>query len=429
MSPVKAILTVVRWLLRSPRYLVHLVTVGTARSLLARVTTSAAPEPGPRQILADVSVISRNDAGTGIQRVVRELLRNLIAHPPPGYVVRPVYATHWRRFRYADQYETALMGAKPEDAPTGKVVVRAGDIFLGMDLAARTLPLYPFTLARWKAAGVRFYFIVYDLLPVLHPEWFTPQAVRAYREWIRTVAIFADGATCISQSVAGELKQWLTDAYGKKVSDSVQASWFHLSGDISSDTPASHASDDETAALLKRIAPRPSILTVGTIEPRKGYQQVLSAFEKLWAERRDVNLIIVGKIGWKVEELLKKIRNHPETGNRLIWLDDAGDEMLSILYRVVDGLLVASEGEGFGLPIVEAASFGKPILVRDLPVFREIAGENARYFSGTTAEELAAEIGAWLDMIYRGQVPQSIGISRFTWNESALQLSRCLDLN
>src|SRR5882672_1477236 len=204
MSVTKVILVGIRWLLHSPRFATRLVTVEKARAILSnlsRNTPARDASVGPRQILADVSVISRNDAGTGIQRVVRELLRQMIANPPSGYVVRPVYATHWRGFRYADQYYAALGGKEPDVANTAKVVVRAGDIFIGMDLAARTLPLYPFSLARWKASGVRFFFIVYDLLPVLHPEWFTSSAVNAYRDWMRTVAIYADGAVCISRSV------------------------------------------------------------------------------------------------------------------------------------------------------------------------------------------------------------------------------------
>ncbi len=421
MSAGKLILTGVRWLLHTPRYLTRLVTVGTARALLSRAKAAAAPGPGPRQILADVSVISRNDAGTGIQRVVRELLRQLIAHPPPGYVVRPVYATHWRRFRYADRYEALLMEQRPADAPTGKVVVRAGDIFLGMDLAARTLPLYPFTLARWKSAGVRFYFLVYDLLPVLHPEWFTPQAVRAYQDWMRTVAILADGAVCISRSVADELKQWLSDAYGRAVSDSISATWFHLSGDISSN--ADQGRQAGVDALLENAKKRLSILMVGTIEPRKGYAQALSAFEQLWKDGRDVNLFIVGRVGWKTGDLILRLREHPETGKRLIWVGNASDEILCAMYGAADGLLMASEGEGFGLPIAEAARYGMPVLARDLPVLREIAGAGALYFSGLAPEQLALAILEWMELIQRKLAPTSNNRHLSTWKEAAQQLT------
>jgi glycosyltransferase involved in cell wall biosynthesis len=429
MSVTKIILTGIRWLLHSPRFVTRLVTVETARAVLARlsVPTSALEAPtGPRQILADVSVISRGDAGTGIQRVVRELLQQLIAHPPPGYVVRPVYATHWHGFRHASQYHATLLGRAPDSLATGAVDVRAGDIFLGMDLAARTLPLYPLSLARWKISGVKFFFLVYDLLPVLHPEWFTSSAVNAYREWIRTVATFADGAVCISKSVSDELKQWLTDTYGKAVAESISATWFHLSGAISTMKPGRNLSERNPAELLKRISRRPSILMVGTIEPRKGYEQVLAAFEALWRDGVDVNLVIVGRPGWKVDELIQKMRGHPEAGSRLIWFDDADDELLRDLYGTADGLLMASEGEGFGLPMAEAALFRKPVLCRDLPVFRETAENQATFFSDRTGTGLAASISSWLELIRKRQAPTMVSVGHLTWQDSARDLTRNL---
>ena len=425
MSVLKVILAGVLWLRGSPRFIARLVTVKAARVLLSKLAPAVAPAPGPRQLLTDVSVIARCDAGTGIQRVVRELLQQLIAHPPPGYIVRPVYATLWRGYRYANQYYSTLMEREPDIATTGRVVVRAGDIFLGMDLAAHTLSRYPILLGRWKASGVRFFFIVYDLLPALRPDWFTASAVRAYSNWIRTVAIFADGAICISRSVADQLKQWLTVTYGKTVSESISATWFRLSGEIST-TASSRDSSEKIRDLLKRLGKRPSILMVGTVEPRKNYTQALSAFERLWREGRDVNLVIVGGAGWKVEELILRLRGHPEAGNRLFWFKDATDEMLCALYGAADGLLMASEGEGFGLPIAEAARHGKPILARDIPVFREVAGTHAQYFAGDTPDKFAKEISSWLDLVRTGRAPTSRGIEQLGWRDSAQQLIHCI---
>lgn len=421
----RAVLATRRGLLLGSLCFSRLLTVRVARAVLSKLSLDVDPEPsGPRQLLADVSVISQSDAGTGIQRVVRELLRELIANPPPGYEVRPVYATRWHRYQYAEHYRSALQGKDTGAGPTGPVHVQAGDVFLGMDLAAGTLPRYHVQLGRWKASGVRFFFLVYDLLPVLHPEWFTPQLVKAYRDWIRTVAIFADGVVCISRSVSDQLKQWLADMYGNRVSLSISVMWFYLSGDISSGIPSRQPT--KLDHLLARVSKRPAILMVGTIEPRKGYAQALSAFEVLWREKREVNLAIVGGAGWKVDALVHRLRNHPEVGNRLHWFEQASDEMLNVLYGAVDGLLLASEGEGFGLPIVEAARYGKPILARDVPVFREIAGNHIRYFDGGTPAELATELSVWLDSIKDGSVIKSEGIKRLSWEESARQLLNCL---
>ncbi|TGV48416.1 glycosyltransferase, partial [Mesorhizobium sp. M2D.F.Ca.ET.160.01.1.1] len=64
-------------------------------------------------------------------------------------------------------------------------------------------------------------------------------------------------------------------------------------------------------------AARPRFLMVGTLEPRKGHRVALEAFEALWAEGADAELVIVGKIGWGISHLAHRIRNHAEFGKRL----------------------------------------------------------------------------------------------------------------
>lgn len=80
---------------------------------------------------------------------------------------------------------------------------------------------------------------------------------------------------------------------------------------------------------------------VGTIEPRKGYTQALSAFEKLWQEGLQVNLVIVGKQGWMVEQFIERLRIHPELNRRLFWLKGASDEVLLRLYGSCTAFLAA----------------------------------------------------------------------------------------
>ncbi len=159
---------------------------------------------------------------------------------------------------------------------------------------------------------------------------------------------------------------------------------------------------------------------VGTIEPRKGHRQALAAMELLWTDKVDANLVIVGKQGWNTDDLAKRIREHPEYNKRLFWLPGISDEMLEQVYRCTSALLAASEGEGFGLPLIEAAQHGLPIIARDIPVFREVAGENAYYFCGDDPLVLANALQSWLSL--GDAVPASTGIRRLTWRESSRQL-------
>lgn len=89
---------------------------------------------------------------------------------------------------------------------------------------------------------------------------------------------------------------------------------------------------------------------------------------------------------------------------------------------------MASEGEGFGLAVVEGARHGKPLILRDIPVFREIAEDHAFYFDGFEPESLAISIEMWLQSYTTGTAPSSEGIKCLTWGESAKMLLQALPL-
>jgi glycosyltransferase involved in cell wall biosynthesis len=79
---------------------------------------------------------------------------------------------------------------------------------------------------------------------------------------------------------------------------------------------------------------------------------------------------------------------------RLCWLSDASDEMLGALYRQCRGMVVASYAEGFGLPLEEAGRLGKPILARDLSVYRE-TGRSGNLTTFGHDRDLADAIREW----------------------------------
>ena len=135
-------------------------------------------------------------------------------------------------------------------------------------------------------------------------------------------------------------------------------------------------------------------LYVGTIEPRKGVSQLLDAADILWSDQ-DVVFVLVGKGGWKVDQLILRIRQHAELGKRLFWFEGVSDELLGRLYGRATAVVMPTEGEGFGLPLVEAARHGTPIIARDLKVLREVAdqrGVAAGVGKGDKGSELHYEI-------------------------------------
>jgi glycosyltransferase involved in cell wall biosynthesis len=161
---------------------------------------------------------------------------------------------------------------------------------------------------------------------------------------------------------------------------------------------------------------------VSTLEPRKGHAQTLRAFEKLWAEGHEVFLVLVGKKGWKVDELVLSIEEHPMLNQYLFWLQGVSDEYLTQIYQNSTCLIAASEGEGFGLPLIEAAHHKIPIIARDLPVFKEVAQNHAFYFSTRKSENLAQAIKDWLKLYDANSHPKSDTMPWLNWGQSAKQL-------
>jgi hypothetical protein len=171
---------------------------------------------------------------------------------------------------------------------------------------------------------------------------------------------------------------------------------------------------------------------VGTIEPRKGYLQTLHAFDALWAQGVDVNLVIVGKEGWKplpddqrrdIPQTVQALRNHAELGKRLFWLEGISDEYLEQVYAHAACLIAASYDEGFGLPLIEAARHGVPLLVRDIPIFREVTDGHAHYFADSRDPQvIATAVQEWLALFEKGEHPRSDAMPHQTWKDSARQV-------
>jgi glycosyltransferase involved in cell wall biosynthesis len=378
---------------------------------------------GLRQLLVDVSEVSLRDAGTGIQRVAKNILIELIRKPPAGFRVEPVMDDGSGTLRYTRAFAARIMGIPDLGLPEDLVDTRAGDIFVGLDLVSHLIEGRTALNRSLLLRGIRSYFVVYDLLPLIQPDWFVP--FHHFRIWVEQIATHCEGLLCISRSVADQLFDWLPNLDVQR-STPLRIGHFHLGADIGNPSP--HADAEEPGAEVTRVlrGRHPVFLTVGTVEPRKGHAQALAAFEQLWSEGCEAELVIIGKQGWKVEKLVERISSHPQLGKRLHWFARASDADLNALYNGCTALLAVSLDEGFGLPLIEAAKHGQPILARDIPVFHEIAGEHATYFSGTGGRDLADALRLWMRRHAEGKTPSTAGMPWLTWEQSAARFTEVI---
>ena len=375
--------------------------------------------PMQRQLLVDISELCQRDAKSGIQRVVRSVLHVLLARPPEGFRVEPVYATAEQGYRYARCFTARFLELRRTDLDDAPVFALPGDVFWGVDLQSHIVPLREKELRLFRLRGVKVVFTVYDLLPIFFPETFGSGATEGHSRWLRTLTSVSDGLIAISEAVNVQLKRWLA-LYGPRQAHAVKLGWAHLGADVvehGADKPASNTTVEQSRILVS-ISRHPAFLMVGTLEPRKAQSQALAAFDLLWSQGEQVNLVIVGKQGWLMDELAARLRSHPLRERHLFWLEGIDDALLEQVYAASTCLIAASLDEGYGLPLIEAARHKLPILARDIPVFREVAGAHASYFAGTAPRDLADAVQAWLRRHDQGQFVPSDSMPWMNWAQA-----------
>ncbi len=193
--------------------------------------------------------------------------------------------------------------------------------------------------------------LVHDTIPLDHPDFQRRETVRSFANFLRRVARFADLVICNSAQTEADLARHAPGLRGKTVVA-------HLGVDLP--VPGTPPRGPWEGA--------PFFVTLGTIEPRKNHALLLY----LWPEIPEAHLLICGSRGWQNREVFDRLDAAPERVHELPGLDDGA--VFGLLAGSA-GLLFPSHAEGFGLPPVEAASLGVPVLCNDLPIYREVLGD------------------------------------------------------
>ena len=161
--------------------------------------------------------------------------------------------------------------------------------------------------------------------------------------------------------------------------------------------------------------PKRYILFVSTVEPRKNLPLLLDAFDNL--REYDGSLVVAGRIGWKSEEIVRRLRTP-----RVTHLDYVKPAQLATAYRNADVFVFPSIYEGFGFPVLEAMAHGVPVIAARSSSLPEIGGEAALYFDPGDRESLVTQLKRVLsdetlrqEMIERGRARAA----EFRWDRTA----------
>lgn len=222
---------------------------------------------------------------------------------------------------------------------------------------------------------------IHDTVPWTHPETLTPRGARWHRAMAGRAAAHADAITVPTRAVADDLAALLPEARA----DRVHVLGAGVARDLLAEPPA---------PLAERVAaglPDTYVLSLATLEPRKGLDVLVAALARLGPSAPP--LVVAGQPGWGGVDLDGAARAVGLAGGQVRALGRVADDELAVILRRASVLVAPSRAEGFGLPVVEAMALGTPVIASDIPVLAEVAGGAAVLVSPGDADALAGAIG------------------------------------
>lgn len=242
---------------------------------------------------------------------------------------------------------------------------------------------------------------VHDLTYKRFPELLQKETLASLEAQMAREVAAADAIVCVSESTRRDLLRYYQIDPSRAIAI--------LSG---LGRPA-------TAEPVQGLPPR-YILFVSTIEPRKNLGALLDAFERMRARGTyDGALVVVGKVGWKSEALLPRLR---QPG--VLHLDYLPASQLASVYEQAEVFVFPSIYEGFGFPVLEAMSRGIPVIAARSSSLPEIGGDAALYFEPDDVDALESLLVRILsdasfraDLAARGRARAS----QFKWEDAAGQ--------
>ena len=247
-------------------------------------------------------------------------------------------------------------------------------------------------LASLSRAGLSVTVLIHDTIPLDHPQFARPGTVEPFRARLAAVSAHASRIIHLTEATRRLTEAQL--ALLGRVPPGLVAS---IGVDLAAPDPAllPHGLDLSV----------PYFVTLGTIEPRKNHAFLLDVWARLPTPAP--RLYIVGNRGWADAALLARLDALPVDGPVRV-LHGLPDGAVAALVAQARALLAPSLAEGFGLPPVEAASLGTPVIATDLAVTRELLGNKAVYLPAT-------DLYPWIETIVRQAALPQIDGKKTVW--------------
>lgn len=264
-----------------------------------------------------------------------------------------------------------------------------------------------------KVKGIRYVVTIHDLALIINPKWGETKNSIIQNLFLRKSVKDADLIIAISESTQKDILKLC-----KVSEDKIKKIYNGFSTKKSSN--ASHT----ISTLKKYKISNDYFLYVGTIEPRKNIITLIKAFE-IVRRKYNVNLVIVGKTGWKYNKIIDAINISRDRKN-IIRTGYVSAEDKNNLYAGAKAFIFPSYYEGFGIPILEAMGHENIVITMENSSLREVGGNAALYIENNNDYQALANL---MEKVYEMDVKArneiitkgNAQIRKFSWDECAYE--------
>lgn len=341
------------------------------------------------RLVIEITSLVAVDFVSGIQRVVREVVTRMLRLRRREEIefVLIAYSDHRQCFyripedRFLSCYLDRTI--KSESLRKGDVFalddLGPGDLFFDIDSVWNNRMRRSFLLPVLKSRGVRIAVMIYDIIPILFPQYCDEQTTIRFMDYVGAHLQYADLIIANTESTLRDIDA-LSIRIGSRPIPGVCAP---LGADFQQRTDGGNEIDPRA----RELEGRRFLLCVGTVEPRKNHTFLLEQYKDS-LRAAGFSLVIAGRPGWNVDALLTQMRSLDSSDENFLYFSDASDDTIDHLYQNAFFTVFPTEYEGYGLPLIESILRGTPVLASDIPVLREVGGEYCDYFSLENKSEL-----------------------------------------
>lgn len=374
-----------------------------------------------RRLVFDISELLGRPELTGIGRVELELARQLMAMAKitgDAVVFAAFNGTFFQEYTLVDMEIMApTYGLTTTGAP---VHFGSGDQLVVGYMNFSQMEKFLAAIHRARRAGAAVTFMIHDIFPIANSLMADENFVRLFFIGWSQILRFADRFVTVSRKVSRDIACYVgeTSMAGLVPTRPLPVSHFTLGCD-------GLRSGRKADVSLAYPADHQTLVAAGTFLKHKGLPSLVSAMEILWAEGCKMRLVLVGNDP-RTGSARAQLSSLPAFGRTLFMPGYVSDAELAETMSRCGALVCASNDEGFGLPLVEAASLGCPVIARDIEIFRETSGGDAFFFEDGDAGKIAEGLRKWLALTREQQLKFVPRKSLVTWRQSAEMLKAIL---